>query len=306
MDLHDWPGHELTDAELDVAYNVRAKAGDELFPRHMARYREMSDAAVDGLPGRPGIVYDDASGEALDVWGIENIRGGESTGGESTGGEGGRLRPVFVFVHGGYWRALSRADSAFMARMLDGDGVATVVPDYTLAPEATLEEIVRQVRASIAWVYRNGREYGLDPDRIVVGGSSAGGHLTGMTMVGGWQDALGLPADVVKAAMPFSGLFDLRPLQRVYVNEWLGLDVERAAAMSPELLPAGHRCPAVVTVAEHDGTGFLGQSRRFHRHWGGSAELMVVPGRDHFDVVLDLADPASQVSQALLGLIRSV
>ncbi|GAA3984242.1 alpha/beta hydrolase [Actinomadura viridis] len=290
MDLHDWPGHGLTDAELDVAYNVRGKAGEELFGHHMRRYRALSDEAVDGLPGHRGVVYDEASGEALDVWGVE----------------AGRLRPVFVFVHGGYWRALSRADSAFMARMLHGHGVATVVPDYTLAPAATLEEIVRQVRASVAWVHRHGPGHGLDPGRIVVGGSSAGGHLTGMTMVGGWQEALGLPADVVKAAMPFSGLFDIRPLVRVYVNEWLGLDGARAARLSPELLPAPRRCPAVVAVAADDGDGFLEQSRRFQRHWGPAAELMVVPDRDHFDVVLDLADETSAVSRALLGLIRAL
>jgi arylformamidase len=282
---------DRSDEELDVAYNVRRKAGEDLFGRLMVRYREMSEAAVDGLPGHPGVVYDEASGERLDVWGAA---------------QEGRLRPAFVFFHGGYWKALARADSAFMARMLHEQGVATVVPDYTLAPKATLEEIVRQVRAAIAWVYRNGREHGLDPGRIVVGGSSAGGHLTAMTMLDGWQRDLGLPDDVVKAVMPFSGLFDLRPLVRVYVNEWLGLDVNRAAALSPELLPAGRRCKAVVAVAEHDGSGFLEQSRRFARHWGENATLMVVPDRDHFDVVLDLADAGSQAGRALLDLIRQV
>jgi acetyl esterase/lipase len=294
MNVHDRPGRRLSgaelDAELNAAYNVQAKAGPELFAQHMKRYRAMSDEAVDGLPGHPAIAYDETGGELLDVWGIEE----------------GELRPVFVFVHGGYWRALSRADSAFMARMLHRNGVATVVPDYTLAPKATLEEIVRQVRASIAWVHRHGREHGLDPERIVVGGSSAGGHLTGMTMVGGWQEDLGLPADVVKAAIAFSGLFDLRPLVRVYANEWLGLDVERAARLSPGLLPAPRRFPAVIAVAEHDGDGFLDQSRRFHGHWGTSAELMVVPDRDHFDIILDLPDETSAVSQALLGLIRAL
>jgi acetyl esterase/lipase len=288
MDLDDWPGRDLGEDELDIAYNVRRKAGEERFGWLMSRYREMSDAAVDGLPGHPGVVYDEPSGERLDVWGVED----------------GRPRPVFVFLHGGYWRALSRADSAFMARTLDGQGVATVVPDYTLAPEATLEEIVRQVRASIAWVHRHGRDHGLDPDRIVVGGSSAGGHLTGMTMVDGWQRAFGVPDDVVKAAMPFSGLFDIRPLTRVYVNQWLGLDVARAAALSPGLIPSARRCRAIVTVPEHDGTGFVEQSRRFARYWGETAELMVVPDRDHFDVVLDLADPSAQVSRALLSLFR--
>ncbi|KAB2341044.1 alpha/beta hydrolase [Actinomadura rudentiformis] len=287
MDERDWPGRELSDEELDVAYNVRRKAGEELFGQLMVRYRAESDKAVEGLPGAPGLVYDEASGERLDVWGT-----------------GDAPRPVFVFVHGGYWKALSRADSAFMAGMLHERGVATVVPDYTLAPEATLEEIIRQVRASIAWVWRHGREHGLDPDRIVVGGSSAGGHLTGMTMVEGWQEALGLPADVVKAAMPFSGLFDLRPLTRVYVNEWLGLDVARAAGLSPALVAGARRCPAVITVAEHDGTGFVEQSRRFHAQWGG--ELLTVPERDHFDVVLDLGDPESLVSRRLLALIQAL
>ncbi|GAA2632897.1 alpha/beta hydrolase [Actinomadura fulvescens] len=288
MGLHDWPGRELSDEELDVAYNVRRKAGEELFGELMVRYRADSDKAVEGLPGSPGILYDEPSGERLDVWG--------------TGDDG--PRPVLVFVHGGYWKALSRADSAFMARMLHEQGVATVVPDYTLAPAATLEEIVRQVRASVAWIWRHGREHGLDPNRIVVAGSSAGGHLTGMTMVDGWQGEFGLPVDVVKAAMPFSGLFDLRPLTRVYVNEWLGLDVARAAALSPALVAGARRCPAVIAVAENDGSGFARQSRLFHERWGG--ELLVVPGRDHFDVVLDLGDPDSSVSRKLLGLVHSV
>ncbi|XRQ15942.1 alpha/beta hydrolase [Actinomadura welshii] len=284
--MDGWPGSGLSDEELDVAYNVRRKAGEELFARHMARYRDASERAVDGLPGRQGLVYDEVSGERLDVWGT---------------GDG--LRPVFVFLHGGYWMALSRDVSSFMARGLHEQGIATVVPDYTLAPQASLEEIVRQVRACVAWVYRHGPEHGLDPERIVVGGSSAGGHLTGMTMVGGWQGPLGLPADVVKAAMPISGLFDIRPITRVYVNETVGLDLKRAAELSPALLPVDHRCPAVFAVAENDGTGFLEQSRSFQPAWG-NGELMVVPGRDHFDVVLDLADPGSRVGAALLGLFR--
>ncbi|WP_433478938.1 alpha/beta hydrolase [Spirillospora sp. CA-142024] len=286
--MDDWPGSGLSDEELDVAYNVRRKAGPELFDRYMERYRAMSEAAVERLPGKPGIVYDEISGERLDVWGI---------------GDG--LRPVFVFLHGGYWMALSRDVSSFMARTLHEQGIATVVPDYTLAPEATLEEIVRQVRAAIAWVYRHGREHGLDPERIVVGGSSAGGHLTAMTMVGGWQERLGVPENVVKAAMPFSGLFDLRPVTRIYVNESVKLDLERAAALSPALLPVGHRCPVVLAVAENDGEGFLTQSRLFHPIWD-AGDLMIVPGRDHFDVVLDLADAGSMAGKALIDLVHAV
>ncbi|CNG58311.1 alpha/beta hydrolase [Mycobacterium tuberculosis] len=286
-DADEWLGSGLSDEELDVAYNVRRKAGHDLLERHLARYREESARAVEGLPGHRGVVFDEVSGERLDVWGVDE-RG---------------LRPAFVFFHGGYWFALSKEESSFMARALHEQGIATVVPDYTLAPKATLEEIVRQARASIAWIHRHGREYGLDPERIVVGGSSAGGHLTAMTMVGGWQDEFGVPEDVVKAAMPISGLFDIRPITRIYVNEYVKLDLERAAALSPALQPAEHKCPVVLVVAENDGDGFVAQSRMFQPMWDG-AELMVVPDRDHFDVVLDLGDAGSAVGKALVGLIK--
>ncbi|MFE2867180.1 alpha/beta hydrolase [Embleya sp. NPDC059259] len=273
------------DAELDVAYDARATVGPERFARLMERYRAESAAAVAGLPGTTGLVYDDASGERLDVWGP---------------GSATAPRPVFVFVHGGYWRALSRADSAFGARMLAERGVATVVPDYTLAPAATLEEITRQVRAAIAWVYREGPRHGLDRSRVVVGGSSAGGHLAAMTLVDGWQAAVGLPEDVVAAGFPISGLFDVRPLVRTRANAWLTLDEERAAALSPLVPGAPPRVPGVTVLAQHEASGFTEQSRAFAAHWG--TELLVVPDRNHFDVVLDLADPDTAVSRALLGL----
>ncbi|MEV0589275.1 alpha/beta hydrolase [Nonomuraea sp. NPDC050310] len=275
--------------ETDRAFNVRATVPVPVFEECMRRYRAWSEAAVDGLRGHPGLVHDPASGERLDVWGV-----------------GERPRPVFVFVHGGYWRALSRADSAFMAGMLAEQGIATVAVDYTLAPHATLEEIVRQVRAAVAFVHREGRALGLDPDRIVVGGSSAGGHLTGMLMLDGWQEPLGLPRDVVKAALPISGLFDLRPLVHSFANDWLGLDAERAAALSPALHLPARRPRAVIAVAEHDGSGFLDQSVRFHRDWGPDAELLIVPDVHHYDVVLGLARRDSALGRALLGLFASL
>lgn len=275
------------DPEVDAAYTARAVISPEHFARLMARYRDESAAAVAGLGGTPGVAYDEAGGELLDVWGT-----------------GDRPRPVFVFLHGGYWRALSRHDSAFMARALDAYGIATVVPDYTLAPTATLEEIVRQVRAAIAWVYHEGAAHGLDPGHIVVGGSSAGGHLAAMTMVDGWQADHGLPGDVVAGGFPISGLFDIRPLVHTHVNDWLHLDEPRAAALSPFLLASAtdRRCPAVVSVAAREAPGFHEHSRIFHSLWEGDSEPFVVPDRNHFDVVLDLGDPDTPLSRALRGL----
>lgn len=281
----------MTDPQIDVDYNVRNTVSPELFDATVAEYRQRSRETVDGLDGFADVRFDPDSTERLDVWGV-----------------GGALRPVFVAIHGGYWRALSRHHTAFMAGMLADAGIATVAVDYGLAPHTPLEEIVRQVRAAVAWVYHHGAEHGLDRNRIVVGGSSAGGHLTATTMVSGWQAEFGLPDDVVRAAMPISGLFDIRPLVDSFANEWLGLDDSRASALSPMLQTDRVGPRAVVAVAEHDGVGFLEQSRKFHEAWArrSESELLVVPDRNHYDIFLDLAEPDSALGRALLGLFAGL
>ena len=281
----------MTDPQIDVDYNVRNTVSPELFDATVEEYRQRSRETVDGLDGFADVRFDLDSTERLDVWGV-----------------GGALRPVFVAIHGGYWRALSRHHTAFMAGMLADAGIATVAVDYGLAPHTPLEEIVRQVRAAVAWVYHHGAEHGLDRNRIVVGGSSAGGHLTATTMVSGWQAEFGLPDDVVRAAMPISGLFDIRPLVDSFANEWLGLDDSRASALSPMLQTDRVGPRAVVAVAEHDGVGFLEQSRKFHEAWArrSESELLVVPDRNHYDIFLDLAEPDSALGRALLGLFAGL
>lgn len=281
----------MTDPQIDVDYNVRNTVSPELFDATVEEYRQRSRETVDGLDGFADVRFDPDSTERLDVWGV-----------------GGALRPVFVAIHGGYWRALSRHHTAFMAGMLADAGIATVAVDYGLAPHTPLEEIVRQVRAAVAWVYHHGAEHGLDRNRIVVGGSSAGGHLTATTMVSGWQAEFGLPDDVVRAAMPISGLFDIRPLVDSFANEWLGLDDSRASALSPMLQTDRVGPRAVVAVAEHDGLGFLEQSRKFHEAWArrSESELLVVPDRNHYDIFLDLAEPDSALGRALLGLFAGL
>lgn len=289
----------MSDAEVDAAYGARATVPTAEFDAIMRAYRTRSLDSVRNLPGVTGIPFDTDtdtdtetdtdtdSGERLDIFGT-----------------GPSARPVVIAVHGGYWRMLGREDTAFMAGMLAAEGIATVVPDYTLAPAATLEEIVRQIRQAVAWVWRNGRAHGLDPERIHLVGSSAGGHLAAMAAVPGWQRAAGVPEDVVKGWMAISGLFDIRPLVNSYINDWLGLDEHRAAAVSPLLLPVGS-ARGVIAVAERDPVGFRAQAAAFHRHWSASAPCrhLMVSGRNHFDIFLDLADPTTAVSRNLIALV---
>ncbi len=279
----------MSDTDIDVAYSARSTVSEDAFEAIMVQYRAESDRAVAGLDGYRDVRYDPDSGECLDVWGTAP----------------GVLRPVVIAIHGGYWRMLSRHDTAFMAGTLARQGIATATVDYSLAPQARLEQIVRQVRAAVAWVHRQGERHGLDRGRIFVVGSSAGGHLAAMTAVAGWQADLGLPADVVKGVMAISGLFDLRPLVDSFANEWLFLDDTRAAALSPMLFPTPEGPSLVVAVAEKEATGFHTQSEQFHAMLtkDHDSELIVVTERNHFDVFLDLADPDSTLTRRLVRLV---
>lgn len=269
---------------LDADYTARLTCSAEDFARITEDYARLSQAALD-LPGaRTGIAYDDASAETFDLFGTVP----------------GAARPCFVFIHGGYWRALSKGHSAFMAPMLAARGIACAVPDYTLAPAVNLTEIVRQCRAMLAHLWHNAEALGIDRTRIVVGGSSAGGHLTSAVAAGGWQSAAGLPAQPLKGQLPVSGLFDLAPLAASHVNDWMQFTAAEVQTLSPlRNLPAGP-LPAVVALAERETPGFHRQSAAYGKAVG--APVLTVPDRNHFDVVLDLTSADTALSKALLGL----
>lgn len=280
----------------DLAYNARLTVSGDEFSHMMATYRKKSDAAVrslasQGSAGYEDIIFDPTSGEALDIWGV-------------TANGGGALRPAYIAIHGGYWRALSRFDTAFMAAALEAEGIATVTVDYSLAPTVTLAEIVRQVRAAVAWVYHHGAEYGIDPEQIYVLGSSAGGHLAAMTMVGGWQSEFSVPEDVVHGGVLVSGLFDLRPLIDTEMNSWLFLDESKAKEVSPMFAPVTST-PSVIALGENEASGFFDQSERFHQMRSAQAQstYKVVEGKHHFDVFLELADPDSWMFRHAVGLV---
>lgn len=276
--------------DLEADYSPRSTVSIEEFDGIMDRQVAETHRATAGLNGFQGIAFDDRSDERLDVWGIADDQ----------------LRPAVLSIHGGYWRARSRRDAGFMARVLAVEGIATIPVDYGLAPAVSLEEIVRQIRAAVQWVHTSGREHGIDPTRLYAVGSSAGGHLAAMTAVQGWQEALGLPCVAVAGVMPISGLFDLRPLVALSPNDWLSLTPDRAAALSPMVLRATN-VPACFVIAEREPDGFIRQTRDLSRLWRthAHASLYTVPDRNHFDVFLDLGDPRSALSRALVDLVHS-
>jgi arylformamidase len=237
-------------AALDREYDNSGKVPGAA--EYLARYPAESARARDTLPTRLDLRYGPAPGEALDLFLPE----------------GGGPAPVHVFVHGGYWRALGKADFSFVARVFQPAGALVAVIDYALIPTVDMDELVRQLRASVAWLYRNAAAFGGDPERITASGHSAGGHLVAMLMSTDWARFGGLPADVVKAGCGISGLYDLEPIRLSYLNDTLGLTVETARRNSPvHVVPAAAGGPLLLAVGGLEGDEYHRQTESLAAAW---------------------------------------
>jgi arylformamidase len=209
--------------------------------------------------------------------------------------------PLLVFVHGGYWQELSARDSAFGAGQCVPHGIAWAAVDYTLAPQASLARIVDQCRRAVGTVLAHAGEFGCDPDRVWLAGSSAGAHLAALAMDGAPAPRARRPA----GAILLSGIYDLRPLVPTYVNRALGLDEARAWALSPLAAPPPGRWPALVAWGENETASFVAQSRAYARSLGDRAGTLQAPGRNHFDLVFELGDPATPLGAAVAARLAA-
>ncbi len=215
--------------------------------------------------------------------------------------------PILFFIHGGYWRMLDKSAQTFIVPTWSARGAMVVIPNYSLAPAVTLADISLEVVQALAWVWRNAKRFGGDPQRIVVAGHSAGGHLTGMALSCLWpQLAPDLPPRMVTRGMAISGLFDLDPLQHC---EWLQPDIklngDRIAAWSPARWKAPAGCEAVAVAGELESSEFHRQAALWRQAWGPKAVRAVesAPGRNHFDILFDLLDPQTVMYQHLERLL---
>ena len=242
-------------------------------------WRAWSDAVRDAAPHARDVRYGPSDDETLDLF-VPHAGA-----------------PLVAFFHGGYWRRLHKDDLTFVAGGLAPHGVATAIVNYGLAPALRLEEIVAQARRSAAWLRAHASEYGADASNMVVAGHSAGGHLAAMCAVEG----------PVRAVATMSGLHDLRPIARSFVNAWLSLDERRAAALSPALLAPSAPCVVYAAAGERESDAFKQQGRDLVEAWrarGCDGSYADTAGDDHFAICARLRDPADPVTARIAQLAR--
>jgi arylformamidase len=211
--------------------------------------------------------------------------------------------PVEVFVHGGYWQELSKAESAFVAADFVAARCAFAAVNYALAPSVRLDEIVSMVRRAVCWIAASAGELGVDPRRIHLSGTSAGAHLVAMALL---PDRVGAGPDasrLVAGATLLSGVYDLEPLRHTYVNDALGLDRAAAWRNSPlHHLPA-HLPPVVIARGGHETEEFARQHDLMAAALRARTSVVdLVRGeRNHFDLPYELGDPGTALGAAVLA-----
>ena len=189
--------------------------------------------------------------------------------------------PCIVFIHGGYWQRNSKEQFANLVAGPHARGWAAALPGYTLAPDATLTEIVAEINEALDWLAAHGPAHGINGP-VVLSGWSAGGHLTAMC----------LDHPLVKAGLAISGVFELGPVRDTYLNEKLRLTEEEIVALSPMRRPMVPK-PLAIAYGTAELPPLVSDSRELHAlrsaaHLPGA--LIPVPGADHFTIVHELRD----------------
>ena len=217
-------------------------------------------------------------------------------------------RKLHVYIHGGYWQELSKNESSFAATNFQKQGYHFAVINYALAPKATLSEIVDQNRQALAWLYENADNLGFDRNEIYLSGSSAGGHLAMVMALTNWSNHVDVKDNIVKGVCAVSGIYDLTPIAQTYINEPLQLSQTEIESFSPLLLTIPQAqlktCDIVFAVGSNETNEFKRQTKTMCAHLeksNKSSTFAEIAQRNHFNVILDLANESSWLSQQAFG-----
>jgi acetyl esterase/lipase len=204
--------------------------------------------------------------------------------------------PLLVFIHGGYWQRNSKEVFSCMAEGPLACGFDVALPGYTLAPEASLTQIVAEIRSAIAWLRREGPAFGVATQGLVASGWSAGGHLAATSMA--WPE--------VDAGLSISGIFDLEPIRLGALNDRLALSPGEAFGLSP-LHHWPERAGRLVVAY---GTAELPELQRQSRDYAGAWQAHGLPGkllpvedRNHFSILDELVAPEGRLTRSALALL---
>ena len=207
--------------------------------------------------------------------------------------------PTLLFIHGGYWQMRAKEVFAIFAGGPMAHGINVAMIGYTLAPDATLDEIVAEIDQGLDFLAEKLPALGADPNRIVVSGWSAGGHLTSMA----------LSHRHVNAGMAISGIYDLEPIRHSYLNVKLGLDEAMSRRNSPMTQAGGAMKPLALVAGSAELPLLRQQTADFAGHrakYGLPVTYEEIPGADHFTIMNELISPTGRITTLIRQLLECI
>jgi arylformamidase len=271
-------------------FMIRAHVPD--FETHVATYRQASERTRQTMRGVRDLAYGDHPDERLDLY----LPEGE-----------GEPRPVHIFVHGGYWRAFSKVDYAFVADAITAQGAIAAIIDYSLMPKARMALLVDQVRRAAAWLAAHVGRWGGDPMAISASGASAGAHLASfLACRGAVEDAA--PASPVRSLLLVSGIYDLDPITRSFLQPEIALTAKEVAAWSPLAATPVPEASIDIVVGADETPPFLAQGKAFaDRLAAAGAEVgyTLLPGENHMSIATALGTPGTALAGRLGRVIAA-
>jgi arylformamidase len=274
--------------EIDLQYNMSLTVPDS--GKWINRYPEISQKVRNEIDCALNVPYGFTVDETLDIFPARE-----------------KPAPVLLYLHGGYWYRGSSKDFSFVAGGLLKLGFTVVVADYSLCPKVSIDEITRQSRSMVVWLYNNIKKYNGNPEQIYIMGHSAGGQQVAMLLSTDWEGSYGLPENVIKGGISISGIFDLRPFPYSYLQPKLLLTMETILRQSPCFNIPESAPPLLLTFGENETAEFKRQTDDFLKLWqakGLSGELFIQKEKHHYSIIEGLSDGDSAFCKAIMRFVK--
>jgi arylformamidase len=268
----------LSKAERDAAYNNSAAVPGSA--EIVAKWDAASEAWRKAHPGHLGLPYGPKERTKWDLFPASDAS-----------------KPCLIHIHGGFWQMRSKDSFSCLAEGVAAHGWSVALPGYTLAPDASLTEIVGECRAALDWFEQHRREHGI-AGPLILSGWSAGGHLVAML----------LDHPSISAGLAISGIYELGPLRDTYVNDKLRLKDSEIVALSPLRL-APFKKTMTIAYGTAELPALVENSRDYHAKRAAAhiaGDLVPVPGGNHYTNLEELRRKDGILTRAALHLAETL
>lgn len=291
MTIH-W--REMSDETLEASFNPRIASSDAAgsLSRYATKSAEARELLAKQCDAQEDLRYGPGAKQTFDLYRPHgDVQG----------------RPLVIFIHGGYWRALDKSDHSFVVPPLIDAGAVVVNLNYDLCPDITLDVMSQQVIKGVRHCHANAAGWEADPNRTVLIGHSAGAHLAARVLNAA-ADEHGHPADLVSGVVAISGIYEPQVVLRIpTVNEQAQITADVAERNDCLASPIFGAPRLAVWAGGDEPEAWIHQSRSYAEHaetHGLACTFFELPGTDHFTVLERSCEPTSKGWQAITSFLK--